>query len=49
MSFQYLQQQEEQGVNEYTYEFRKKNIRLGVSLDELGVVVKYLGGIFSHI
>jgi hypothetical protein len=22
---------------------------LGVSLDELGVVVKYLGGIFSHI
>jgi len=49
MKFQYLQQEEGQGVQEYNYEFRRKTIRLGVSLEELGVVMKYLGGLFSHI
>jgi hypothetical protein len=38
-----------QGVQEDMSEFQKETIRLGISLEEIGVLVKYLGGLFSHI
>jgi hypothetical protein len=49
MKWQYLWQEQGQGVQEYTFEFRRQAIRLGISLEDLGVVTKYLGGSFSHI
>jgi hypothetical protein len=49
MKWQYLLQEQGQGVQEYTYEFRRQAIWLGISLEEPGVVMKYLGGLFSHI
>jgi hypothetical protein len=36
-------------VEEYTFEFRRQAIRLGISSEELRVVMKYLGGLFIHI
>jgi hypothetical protein len=49
MKRQYLWQEQGQGVQEYTFEFRRQAIQLGISLEEPGVVMKYLGGLFSHI
>jgi hypothetical protein len=49
MKWQYLREEQGQGVQEYTFEFRRQAIRLGISLEEPGVVVKYLGGLFIHI
>jgi hypothetical protein len=49
MKWQYLWQEQGQGVQEYTSEFRRQAIRLGISLEEPGVVMKYLGGLFIHI
>jgi hypothetical protein len=45
----YLWKEQGQGVQEYTSEFRRQAIRLGISLEEPRVVMKYLGGIFIHI
>jgi hypothetical protein len=42
-------QEKGQGLQEYTYEFKRHAIMLGISLEELQVVMKYLGGIFSYI
>lgn len=38
-----------QGVQEHTSKFWKQAIRMGIFLEELRVLVKYLGGLFSHI
>ena len=49
MKWKYIQQEQGQGVQEYTLEFQNKSIHIGISLEDPRVVVKYLGGIFGHI
>ena len=49
MKWKYIQQEQGQGVQEYTLEFRKQAILMGISLEEPRVVVKYLVRLFGHI
>jgi hypothetical protein len=49
MKWKYLWQEQGQGVQEYISEFKKQAIMMGIFLEEMGVVLKYLGGLFSHI
>jgi hypothetical protein len=49
MKWKYLRQDHRQSVQVYMFEFEKQSTMLGISLEELGIVVKYLGGQFSDI
>jgi hypothetical protein len=49
IKWQYLQQEQGQGVQEYTFEFRRQAIGLAISLEEPRVVMNYLRVLFNHI
>jgi hypothetical protein len=44
-----LQKRQGQSMQEFTIEFRKREIHMGVSLKSLDMLVKYLGALFPHI
>ena len=45
----YFKQKQGQRVQEYTAEFKKMTVMLGISLKSPNVLLKYLGGLHSHI
>jgi hypothetical protein len=45
----YLRKRQGQSIQEYTTEFRKMAIMLGISPKNPYVLLKYLGGLRSHI
>jgi hypothetical protein len=45
----YFRQRQGQSVHEYTTEFRKMAIMLGISPKNPYVLLKYLGGLHSHL
>jgi hypothetical protein len=45
----YFRQRQGQSVQEYTTEFRKMAIMLGISPKNPDVLLKYLGGLHSHL
>ena len=48
MKWQYLWQEQGKFVQEYMSEFCKQDMMLGITLKEPRVVMRYLGGLFSH-
>ena len=49
MNWQYLRQGKGQDVRIFTQEFRKQALNLGIALDTLEVVTKYIGSLHSYI
>jgi hypothetical protein len=49
MKQKYLKQEQGQGMQEYTFKFRRQAIRFGISLKEPRLVMKYFGQLFIHI
>ena len=49
MKWKYIWQERGQGDQEYSFELWKKPIRMGIYLEELGVVLYYHGGLFLYI
>eukprot|EP00253_Pinus_taeda_P022396 PITA_22396 len=49
MSWQTLRQLKGQSVQSYTQEFRKRALTLGISLDLLETLLKYIGGLRSYL
>ena len=49
MSWQTLRQLKGKSVQGYTQEFRKKAMILGISLDSLETLLKYIGGLHSYM
>eukprot|EP00253_Pinus_taeda_P027718 PITA_27718 len=49
MSWQTLQQLKGQSMQGYTQEFRKRALMLGISLDSLETLLKYIGGLHSYM
>jgi hypothetical protein len=45
----YFRQRQGQSVQEFTTEFRKREIQMGVSLKSPDMLVKYLGALLPHI
>jgi hypothetical protein len=45
----YFKKRQGKSVQEYTIEFRKMAIMLGISPKNLDVVLKYLGGLHNHL
>ena len=49
MSWQTLCQLKGKSVQSYTQEFRKRALILGISLDSLETLLKYIGGLHSYL
>ena len=49
MSWQTLRQLKGQSVQGYTQEFRKRALMLGISLDSLETLLKYIGGLHNYM
>jgi len=49
MDWQCLRQRKGQSVQEFTQEFRKKTLALGISLDTKETLLKYIGSLHSYL
>ncbi len=49
MNWQYLRQGRGRDVQSFIEEFRKQALNLGIALDSLEVVTKYIGSLHSHL
>lgn len=49
MSWKTLCQLKGQSVQSYTKEFRKRALTLGISIDSLKTLLKYIGGLHSYL
>ena len=49
MSWQTLRQLKGQSMQGYTQEFRKRELMLGISLNSLETLLKYIGGLHSYM
>ena len=49
MSWQTLHQLKVKSVQSYTQEFRKRALILGISLDSLETLLKYIGGLHNYL